>query len=124
MKTAIINSSMDKTELMQIVHSSLGNGIRSAKAVAPRKWLLEKSLSVENSGAVFNSGQMHHRKEQAFKDALESIGMLKRSDTMTNAGQIPYSCFGNYSILFPLRNEQKEVVNFYAMGLQKIKTCT
>jgi hypothetical protein len=121
MKTAKSIDLTDKNNLMKVVHSSLSNGIRSAKSTAPREWLEKKALSIESTGATFNSGQIHHRREQAFKEALESIGLLKRSNAATNAGQIPYTSFGKSAILFPLRDENREVVNFYAMSIEKNK---
>jgi hypothetical protein len=112
----------ERIELLSYIYRSLSNGIRSAKANAPREWLAQKGLSVEVTGACFNSGQIHHRKEQSFKDSLEQIGFIKRSDVPTNAGQIPYTVFGIYSVIFPLRDEDSRVVNFYAASLKKEKT--
>ncbi|HXA02804.1 MAG TPA: hypothetical protein VNW99_12495 [Cytophagaceae bacterium] len=112
----------EKIELLAFVHRSLSNGIRSAKSTAPREWLAKNGLSFEVTGACFNSGQIHHRKEQSFKDALEESGFLKKSNAPTNAGQIPYTVFGNYSVIFPLRNNHNDVVNFYASSIEKEKT--
>jgi hypothetical protein len=112
----------ERIELLSYVYRSLSNGIRSAKANAPREWLAEKGLSVEVTGACFNSGQIHHRKEQSFKDSLEQVGFIKRSAVPTNAGQIPYTVFGIYSIIFPLRDEDSKIVNFYAASVKKEKT--
>lgn len=108
----------NKKEIMAMIHKSLANGIRNAKADIPRNWLKEKNLTIDSSGAVFNSGQMHHRKEQSFKDDLVSIGFLAISDVPTNNGQIPYTSFGNYSVMFPLKDEQGDVVNFYAIRIK------
>jgi hypothetical protein len=115
------NMEKNKKEILATIHKSLSNGIRNSKAEVPRKWLKEKGLTLESSGATFNSGQMHHRKQQSYKDALESVGFLIKSEVPTNQGQIPYTSFGNYGILFPLRDEQNDVVNFYSIGIKNHK---
>lgn len=120
MKTAIADIS-EKTELLKVVYSRLSSGLQNPNATAPRKWLKGKALTIENSGAAYNSGQLHQGKEQAFKEALEAIGMLKRSGIGATSGEISYTCFGKISILFALRNENKEIVNFYAMSIEKDK---
>lgn len=116
----IDNIGNSRTEILLYIHRSLTFGIRSAKA--PREWLEKKGLTVEATGACFNSGQLHHRKVQNFKDKLEQVGFLKRINVPTNAGQIPYTSFGTRSVIFPLRNDKNEVVNFYACALEKDKT--
>lgn len=103
--------------IMQSIHKSLNNGIRSAKAGRPREWLAQKKLDIDISGACFNSGQMHHRREQEFKERLESVGFLIRTDAPTNNGQIPYTTFGKESIMFPLKNEKNQTINFYAINI-------
>ncbi|MEO6883117.1 MAG: DNA adenine methylase [Bacteroidia bacterium] len=103
------------------LHASMNNGIRSAKSTTAKKWLQNKSLSIEKSGAVFNSGQIHHRKTKEFIEELKSIGFLIASTAATNTGETGYCCFGKNAILFPLRNKENEVLNFYAIGITKDK---
>lgn len=108
-------------EIIELIHRSVSNGIRSAKAGVPREWLKQRGLSIEATRACFNSGQMHHRKPDAFRAELMSVGFMSESDVPTNMGQKAYTVFGNYAILFPLRNEHSKVVNFYAMGIKNNK---
>ena len=121
-KTNNMTTEKQKLEIFAKLHRSLSNGIRSAKSIAPREWIEAHKLNIESTGACFNSGQIHHRKEQSFKDELASIGFLTQSDVPTNNGQIPYTVFGNYSILFPLKNQNHQVVNFYAISIKNGKT--
>jgi len=107
-----------RTEIMERILKSLNNGIRSPKSKKPREWLKSRALSIEATYAAFNSGQIHHHKPQSFKDELASTGFLVRSDVGTNMGQVPYTVFGIYSIIFPLRDERGRVVNFYAIGVE------
>lgn len=124
MKTIELRTTENKEfiRIMGVLHKSLNNGIRSANAIKPRQWLLEKKLSIEISSACFNSGQIHHRKQQSFKDELESIGFLRKSNVPTNNGQIPYTTFGANSIIFPLKNEKNQTINLYAININNQKT--
>jgi hypothetical protein len=104
------------------LHKSLENGMRSAKTELAKKWLQERRLTYEATGACYNSGQIHHHKQQPFKNDLMKIGFLKISNAATNAGQIPYTAFGRLSVIFPLRNMDNQAINFYAIGVQNNKT--
>lgn len=109
-------------ELYAKVYEYASNGLRVGKSKQAREWLKQKQLNAEQTMACFNSGQLHHRKEIEFKEALERIGFMKKSNVGTNCDSIPYTVFGTYSIMFPLRNTKNEIVNFYAIGLKNNKT--
>lgn len=108
-------------ELLAKVYDYACNGLRVGKSKHAKEWLKHKRLNIEQTMACFNSGQLHHRKEIEFKEALERIGFMKKSNVGTNCDSIPYTVFGTYSIMFPLRNEINEIVNFYALGLRSHK---
>lgn len=108
--------------ILATVHKSLCNGIRSAKATTPRKWLAERKLSLEISGVCFQSGQGHHRKQQSYKDSLERVGFLKKSAANTSTGEQGYNSFAPHSILFPMRDIKGRVVNYYAIDIRNGKT--
>ena len=112
----VITNWKDKTEqeLLELVYSYASNGLRVGKSKQAREWLRLKKLSMETTQACFNSGQLHHRKETEFKEALERIGFMKVSNHASNCESIPYTVFGNFSVMFPLRNELNQIVNFYA----------
>lgn len=109
-------------ELLELVYTYATNGLRFGKSQKAREWLRNQKLSVENTMACFNSGQLHHRKEKEFKEALERIGFMKASNVGSNCDSIPYTVFGNFSIMFPLRNEKNEIVNFFSFGLKNDKS--
>jgi DNA primase len=108
-------------ELLSLVYSYASNGLRVGKSKQAKAWLKQKHLNAEQTMACFNSGQLHHRKEIEFKEALERIGFMKKSNAGVNCDTVPYTVFGNYSIMFPLRNTKNEIVNFYAIGLKNAK---
>jgi hypothetical protein len=108
--------------ILRTIHKSVSNGIRSAKATKPRKWLADRKLSIDLTGVCFQSGQGHHRKQQSFKDSLERVGFLRKSEAATSTGEQGYSSFAPFSILFPLKNGKGDVVNFYAIDIRNNKT--
>lgn len=122
METIQETTTRELTEILKDVHRTFFNAIRNGNAPAPKKWLADRKLSIESSGACYNSGQIHHRKPQEYKDELESIGLLTPSTVPTNAGQKAYRLFGSYSVLFPLKNENNEIVNYFAVEIDKQKT--
>lgn len=111
-----------EVELLALIYNYASNGLRVGKSKQAREWLRNKKLSMEITMACFNSGQLHHRKEKEFKESLERIGFMKISNVGTNCESLPYTVFGSFSIMFPLRNEKNEIVNFYAVGLKNNKT--
>ena len=131
LKSTIMNEQMVKTNearnekriaIFANVYKSFFNGIQVSKSTTARKWCDDRKINIITTGACFNSGQIHHRKEQSFKDELESINLLSKSNAPVNNNQIPYSIFGNKSICFPLRNQNNEIVNFYSISIENGKT--
>jgi hypothetical protein len=109
-------------ELLALVYSYACNGLRVGKSKLARDWLKDRQLSMDLTMACFNSGQLHHRKAPEFKKSLERIGFMKESVRGSNCDSIAYAMFGIFSVMFPLRNPEKEIVNFYAVGLRNGKT--
>ncbi len=98
------------------LYLSFETGIRSAKAVDPKRYLESIGLNYNELRIGFNSGQFHHREEQSIKDHYESLGLLTKSDAGVNQeGLMAYKVFGRYGIVFPLFNQQNHVVNFFAI---------
>jgi hypothetical protein len=111
-----------RIERFEFIYSSLANGIRAPKSKAPKEWLAKKGLSYDVTGACFNSGQIHHRRDQAFKKGLADIGFLFKSNVGVNCNTTPYTVFGIFSIMFPLKNLKNEIVNFYCIRIRSDKT--
>ncbi|MCD6068885.1 MAG: hypothetical protein K0S33_3711 [Bacteroidetes bacterium] len=117
-KERVIQLPSSRPEWMAFIHRYLSNGMRIVKSTAPKEWMAKKGLSAELTGAGFNSGQIHHRRDQSFKDALAEIGFMKRTDVPVNCDTVPYTVFGIFSIMFPLRNQKEEIVNFYSVRIK------
>lgn len=109
----------EKKEILNAVYTSLSNGIRAGKSDAARRWMQNKCLSIDLTRACFNSGQLHHRKDQNFIDELLSVDFLKPSSAATNTGQVGYTSFAKEAIVFPLLNSDNSVVNFYGIRINK-----
>jgi hypothetical protein len=107
--------------LFELLFNSFTNGIRSAKADFPREYLKSKGLDWLKLNIGFNAGQTFHRATQDYLDAYAKTGFIWKSDEPQNLFRKAYSQFGIYSIIFPLRNEQKEIVNFYGIRIDTKK---
>lgn len=98
------------------LYQSFETGIRSAKAVEPKRYLESIGLDYTELRIGFNSGQFHHREEQKLKDHYENLGLLTKSDVGVNKeGLTAYTVFGRYGIIFPLMDKHNQVVNFFAV---------
>ena len=114
--TTIMDSKLfDTKTIFAAAHASFSNGMRNFKATEPRQYLATLGLSHEKTGAVFNSGQYTHRKDERFIAELLHIGFIRRSEAPHNLDKNAYTQFGKYSVMFPLREADGAVVNFYAV---------
>jgi hypothetical protein len=109
-------------EIIQRIYKSLAHSMITAHAEVPNAWLKQRKLSFVLTGAGFCSGQLHHRKPEEFILELESVGFLRTALKKNDARKYSHNCFGKYSMIFPLRDEQKRIVNFYAIGVKNGKT--
>lgn len=106
-----------RTDIFKEVYKSLLRSLRWRYTEIPRKWLEDKKLTTEKTGAGFNSGQMHYGRSQEFKEDLKSIGFIKFLKT-TSTGHDGHWNFGLYGMIFPLKNFKGSVVNFYAIRIK------
>jgi predicted transcriptional regulator len=107
-----------KKDILKSVHTSFNNGIRAAKSKEAKAWLESKGLSIDLTGACFSSGQLHHRREQDFINELLSVGFLVPSNAAVRSPEMKaYTSFGKEAIVFALKNEQNETVNFFGIRI-------
>lgn len=98
------------------VYLSFETGIRSAKALDPKKYLEDLGLNYNELRIGFNSGQFHHRQPQELKDHYERLGLLTKSDKgVRDESMTAYTAFGRYGIIFPLFDEHNHIVNLFAI---------
>ncbi len=110
---------MLKNELMEnleTLFNSFEMGLRMPKATKPKEYLKTIGLDYTELRIGFNSGQFHHNRDQDFKDQFEALGILTKSDAGVNRTELTaYTVFGRYGIVFPLMNNQNEIINYYAV---------
>jgi DNA primase len=109
------NKHHDTKAIFAAMYSSFSNGIRGSVTKAPRDFLATLNLSHQKVDAVFNSGQYYHRKDDGFIAGLVHVGFLKKSTIPQNQNQKGYAQFGRYGVLFPLRDADGNITNFYAV---------
>jgi len=98
---------------------SFCTGIRSVKAVKPKHYLEEKGLDYRKLNIGFCSGQFHHRKSEEWRKPYIDLGILTPSKAPVNyPSRKAYTCFGFYSVVFPLMNQQNQIVNLFAIRIK------
>lgn len=103
-------------ETLETLFRSFETGIRSAKALKPKEYLKSIGLEYSDIRIGFNSGQFHHRKTLKTKDQFEKLGVLTKSDVaVRDDSMTAYTVFGRYGLIFPLVNQEKNIVNYYAL---------
>jgi len=108
-----------KQELLKNLFMSFLTGMRAKKSTQPREWLERRELDYNDLQIGFNSGQFHHRKDEQFRRGYVDIGVLTESDApVKEVGMKAYTCFGHYGIIFPLKDEQGEIVNLFAIRIK------
>jgi hypothetical protein len=113
----------EKIKILATIHRICEVGIKSSRLNSGREWLKEQRLSHEATGAVFNSGQISQHKDQAFLDDLFTAGFITHSTYPQNATRVKaYTVFAKYSVMFPLKDTQGNVVNYFAVRLLNRKT--
>lgn len=109
------NVSPDKGETLKSLYQSFIIGINNGKATAPKELLNSLGLDYQKLHLGFNSGQFHHRKDDAFKIPYIELGILTKSDApVREKGMTAYTVFGDYGIIFPLKDKNGNITNFYA----------
>jgi len=104
---------------LQRLWESFNTGIRSIKAVKPKQYLQDKGLDYQQLNIGFCSGQFHHRKDDAWRKPYIDLGILTPSDAPVNhKDRKAYTCFGTYSVVFPLKDAAGKIVNLFAIRIK------
>lgn len=112
--------SSNKGEALKSLYQSFLTGINNFKATAPRKFLQSKGLDYQKLNLGFNSGQFHHNKDDGFKAPLIELGMLTKSDAaVREKGMKAYKSIGDYGVMFPLKDREGNIVNFYGYRFKR-----
>lgn len=106
-------------ETLDTLFKSFEMGLRMPKAVKPKEYLNSLGLDYTDLRIGFNSGQFHHNVSLELKDNYESLQVIKKSKAGVNKEDLKaYTVFGRYSIVFPLVNQENEIINYYAIRFE------
>lgn len=120
-RTTVSNmkNNIKNSMLLEKLFQSFSTGMRNSKSKQPQAFLNKLKLDYKKLEVGFNSGQFHHRKDEAFRRPFVEVGILKPSKAPVNApDRKAYTPFGNYAVIFPLRDVANNIVNFFAYRIK------
>ncbi|CAG5081259.1 helix-turn-helix domain-containing protein [Parvicella tangerina] len=113
---------MNDKNILEDLFTYFRNGLFAGKANAAQKFLHQTGISPTDVHIGFNSGQFHHGKSEEFRKPFIEAGILIPSNAPVNSpDRVAYGTFGKEAIVFPLRDQFNQIVNFYAYRI-KLKT--
>ena len=112
-KKTIEISKLQKVTFLEIMFKSFRKGL--VNSTPAREYCKQRNLEYSKIEIGFNSGQFHHgeRKSEELINNSLAVGLLLDNGLKTSAGEIAYSIFGKYSLVFALKNKENEIVSFY-----------
>jgi DNA primase len=89
------------------------NAIHNSKPA--KEYLGSRCLDFTKTEVGYNSGQFHHgtRKDEALIKSCIKYGILLDLGTKARTGNPAYKPFGKWGIVFPLKNQQNQIVSLY-----------
>jgi DNA primase len=112
-KKTIEISKLQKTTFLEIMFKSFRKGLMNSQPA--KDYCKKRNLDHTKLEISFNSGQFHHgerRTEELINNSL-AVGLLLDNGLKTATGDIAYSIFGKYSLVFALKNKENKIVSFY-----------
>jgi DNA primase len=109
----IIISSKERTAFIEKIFASFKNA--SSRSQPAKDYLQQRNLDLKKIEVGYNGGQFHHgqRKEDSLIQNCLAYGLLIDNNRKGNTGEIVYTVFGKYGIVFPLKNQENEIVSLY-----------
>ena len=103
----IIISSKERTAFIEKIFASFKNV--SSRSQPAKDYLQQRNLDLKKLEVGYNGGQFHHgqRKEDSLIQNCLAYGLLIDNNRKGNTGEIVYTIFGKYGIVFPLKNQKK-----------------
>ena len=106
-------------EILKKAYAYFRRAIQAPTVRKPRQLMESFGFDVNYINVGYNSAQIHHRQPVEFIKQLESVGLLLDTEHLSKSGANGYKIFGGYSVVFPLVNRQDEVVNLFALPIDK-----
>jgi DNA primase len=103
----------DKIIFLEKIFTSFRKGITNS--VPAKDYCKRRNLEYSKLEIGFNSGQFHHgeRKSEELINSSLAVGLLLDNGLKANNGETAYTIFGKYSLVFPLKNQENQIVSFY-----------
>jgi DNA primase len=112
-KETVEISQLQRVTFLEIMFKSFRKGLMNSQPA--KDYCKKRNLDHTKLEISFNSGQFHHgerRTEELINNSL-AVGLLLDNGLKTATGEIAYSIFGKYSLVFALKNKKNEIVSFY-----------
>jgi DNA primase len=89
------------------------NGVSGSKQA--KEYIESRCLDYTKTEIGYNSGQFHHgkRKDEDLIKSCIKYGILLDQGTKSRTGNPAYKSFGKWCIVFPLKNENGDIVSLY-----------
>ncbi len=111
------------TKILTRIFESFKNGLQSPISKRPKEYLQQRNLDYTQLEIGYNSGQFHHngKLSEADQEACIKAGLLipyngsvpnATGTNRLNGGQA-YTAFAKDCIIFPLKNQQNQIVSIY-----------
>jgi DNA primase catalytic core len=106
-------SKLQRVTFLEKIFTSFKKGLTNSQPA--KDYCKKRNLDHTKLNIGFNSGQFHHgeRKSEGLITNSLSVGLLLDKGLKANNGEIAYNVFGKYSLVFPLKNKENEIVSFY-----------
>jgi DNA primase len=106
-------SQLQRINFLEIMFKSFRKGLMNSQPA--KDYCKKRNLDHTKLEISFNSGQFHHgerRTKELINNSL-AVGLLLDNGLKTATGEIAYSIFGKYSLVFALKNKENEIVSYY-----------
>ena len=103
----------DKSIFLEKMFQSFRKGIFSSPSA--KEYCKRRNLNVETLQIGFNGGQFHHgiRRDETLINNCLAVGLLLDRGLISKTGEKAYNVFGKYGIVFPLKNQENQIVSLY-----------
>lgn len=111
--TATPINTLTRVAVLTKMFTYFKNAIHNSKPA--QEYLQSRCLDNQKTEVGYNSGQFHHgtRKEEALIKSCLNYGLLLDLGTKSRTGNPAYKPFGKWGLVFPLKNQQIQIVSLY-----------
>jgi DNA primase len=107
------NHNVERAMFLERMFTYFKNAVHNSPPA--KEYLQSRCIDFKNTEVGYNAGQFHHgtRKDEALIKSCIKYGILLDLGTKGRTGNPAYKPFGKWGIVFPLKNEQNQIVSLY-----------